>query len=1002
MNAGIDSLIALVSFAVLGLAWIALRLLRRRLRREEQFLATVLSTMNALVIVLDEEGRILRFNAACERLTGYSEGEVKGMKPWEAFVPERERHLVTAVFRQLKSGSVQEEFENHWIDRYGRERLIAWRNASVVDKRDTVEFVIATGIDVTEQRRTDLMRNAVYTVAAAAQQASSPEELYPVIHKALNGVMNAGNFFVALTDAESGLLSFPYFTDEKVANPGSLPAGKTLTAYVLRTGKPLLATPEVFSDLVNRSDVELVGAVSVDWMGAPLRIRSEVVGALVVQSYDETIRYTKEDLDLLNFVAGEAARSLERIEAARKLREREARYRQLFEQAPVGIFHYDANLVFTACNAAMANMIGSTPERIVGLPIRTLHDQRIVPPIEAALAGKNGRYEGWYTPTTGERSMWGVLQTAPTVDARGRITGGIAIVADETRRKDAEDALARRRAILEAISTAGRRFLESKNPEDAIPEVLGDLQQVTGASGVHVFKNVTTAEGGLVSRHTTSSYPPGAPLPERTARVLTSDLVPRRIGFTRWERVMSAGEVIYGVVRNLPAPERRLLVKLGIRSVAVCPILVNGGWWGFLLFEDREQERDWTEEEVAALRLAAEMLGVAIQHRAIETQLVGARKMEAIGQLAGGIAHDFNNLLMAIRGAVERLQDRRGLDSDEKHHLFLIEEMTERAAAMTRRLLAFARRQVIEPKPVHLNQLLEQFMPALRRLIPENISIDVIPARDLGWIMADPNQMEQILMNLSINARDAMPAGGTITIETENVVVNGEFVAAHPWAEKGRYVLFSVTDTGIGMDEETSRRAFEPFYTTKPQGKGTGMGLATVYGIVKQHKGMVHIYSEPERGTTVKVYLPQSERRAAAVGTKIEGPVIGGSETILIVEDDPAVREVMQGLLTDLGYEVLVAQDGREALKAIAARQGRIDLVISDIVMPTMGGKELFDHVHREWARIPFLFTTGYSENVVHTQFVKKADISFLTKPFGRDVLARKVREMLEQGRKDE
>jgi len=993
----LDVMMGVVAVGVFGLAWVALRLLRRRLSQEERFLSTVLSTMNALVVVLDAEGRIVRFNAACERLTGYSEAEVKGKKPWEHFVPERERHAVTSVFKQLKGGSFQEEFENHWIGRDGRERLIAWRNASVIDERDTVQLVVATGIDITEQRRMDLARHALYTVSEAAQQVSTPDELYPVIHRALGGVMDVRNFFVALYDRQADLLRFPYFADERMERPKPMPPGRTLTGYVLRTGRPLLTSPQVFEKLVSSGEVELVGEPAVDWLGVPLRIQDEIAGVMAVQSYDETIRFSKDDLGLVAFVAGEVARSLERVKASLALREREARYRQLFEQAPVGIFHYGRDLVFTACNTAMAEMLGSTPERIVGLSMYQLRDRKFLPAIEAALAGENGFYEGWYQPTTGDRVIWGVLRTTPALDAEGRITGGIAIVEDETRRKDAEQTLARRNAILEAVSSAGLRFLESPNPEDAIADVLEGLGEATGVSGVHVFKNLTAPDGGVMSRHIVSWMMDTTLLPDRTARVLTTDLSPRRLGFARWERLMSAGETIHGPVATLPVSERRLFRGLGIRSVAAFPILVNGGWWGFLLFEDRQQERDWTELEVGALQLAAETLGVAMQHRIMETQLEGARKMEAIGQLAGGIAHDFNNLLMAIRGAVERLEGRGGLDSEMGEGLRLIEEMTERAAAMTRRLLAFARRQVIELTPIQLNQLLERFVPAIRRMIPENISIDVIPARDLGWVMADPNQMEQILMNLCINARDAMPQGGTITIETENVVVNGEFVATHPWAVKGRYVLFSVTDTGLGMDEETRRRAFEPFYTTKPQGKGTGMGLATVYGIVKQHGGMVHIYSERGEGTTIKVYLPQSERRAAEVGNKIEGPVVGGSEAMLIVEDDPAVREVMEGLLSDLGYEVLVAEDGREALETLRVRRGRIDLIISDIVMPAMGGKELFDRANELWPGIPFLFTTGYSENVIHNQFVKKEGISFLTKPFGRDVLARKVREMLER-----
>ncbi len=303
---------------------------------------------------------------------------------------------------------------------------------------------------------------------------------------------------------------------------------------------------------------------------------------------------------------------------------------------------------------------------------------------------------------------------------------------------------------------------------------------------------------------------------------------------------------------------------------------------------------------------------------------------------------------------------------------------------------------MIAPRPLDLNELLTRFLPTVRRMIPESIDIDFIPARALGAVLADSGQLEQIVMNLLVNARDAMPGGGTISVETEAVLVNGDFIAAHPWAREGRYALLSVSDTGTGMDGETMAHVFEPFFTTKGAEEGTGLGLATVYGIVKQHEGMIHVYSEPEKGTTFKVYLPIVERRAVEVGPKLEGAVKGGAETLLVVEDDPAVRSVMEALLTELGYAVLTAEDGVEALEVLRGDSApTIDLVISDIIMPRMGGKELLEEAGAAWPDLRFLFTTGYSENVVHEGFVRKEGIAFLSKPFGKDTLARKVREML-------
>ncbi len=380
----------------------------------------------------------------------------------------------------------------------------------------------------------------------------------------------------------------------------------------------------------------------------------------------------------------------------------------------------------------------------------------------------------------------------------------------------------------------------------------------------------------------------------------------------------------------------------------------------------------------------------------LEEQLRLAQRLEALGQLAGGVAHDFNNLLTAILGTVDLLERRLPPDSAAAADARVIREVGQRAAQLTRQLLAFARRQVMEPQYLDLNAHLEKALAMLRRLLPETIHVDFIPGRQLGTVYADPGQLDQVLMNLAVNARDAMPQGGVLTIETENVLVNGEYVRQHPWAKEGRYVLLAVSDTGVGMDSETLQRAFEPFFTTKGPGKGTGLGLATVYGIVKQHDGLVHLYSEPGKGTTVKIYLPVVERRAVDVGPKVEGPVEGGSETILLVEDEESVRAVLSEALAGLGYRVLTAADGQAALEVLERENYAVDLVLTDVVMPRMGGWELYEQAREKSSSLLFLFSTGYSENAVHENFRKKPGIFLISKPYGLDTLARKVREVLD------
>jgi CheY-like chemotaxis protein len=369
--------------------------------------------------------------------------------------------------------------------------------------------------------------------------------------------------------------------------------------------------------------------------------------------------------------------------------------------------------------------------------------------------------------------------------------------------------------------------------------------------------------------------------------------------------------------------------------------------------------------------------------------------MEAVGQLAAGVAHDFNNILMAIQGASELLSKTVPKGQPGHKDIVTIQKAAERAALITRQLLGFARKSVLDLAPYDPNRLIEDLLPMLNRLLPETIRVEFIQSQDAGFVNVDKGQMEQVIMNLCVNARDAMPKGGKLTLETENVLVNGDYIETHPWAKAGRYVLISVTDTGTGMNPELLSKIFEPFFTTKPQGKGTGLGLSMVYGIVKQHEGMINVYSEPGVGTTFKIYLPMVERRAAEVGTKVERAVTGGHETILVVEDDKEVRNVVVEVLMSLGYKVLFAGDGAEALAVLRRTEG-VSLVITDIVMPKMGGKDLRMATRQIYPALRFIFTSGYTQNVVHHDFVLEKGVAFLSKPYGIDTLARKVREVLD------
>ena len=388
------------------------------------------------------------------------------------------------------------------------------------------------------------------------------------------------------------------------------------------------------------------------------------------------------------------------------------------------------------------------------------------------------------------------------------------------------------------------------------------------------------------------------------------------------------------------------------------------------------------------------------ERRKLRDQLLQAQKMESIGQLAGGVAHDFNNLLTVIEGYCDIMQDLIPTGDPLQPMLDQVQSAGKRAAALTRQLLAFSRKQILAPVTLDLDRLVTGLREMLGRLIGEDITLSTTLRPGLWPITADPGQIEQVIMNLAVNARDAMPTGGMLTIETDNVHLDGSYAETHIEPLTGPFVMVAVTDTGHGMDEPTRARIFEPFFTTKELGKGTGLGLATVYGIVKQSGGSIAVYSEPGRGTTFKIFLPADRTAASAQHTP--QPILAtasGEETILLVEDDKMVRYLVRTLLEGRGYTVLEAPDGDDALSASAQCQGPIHLMLTDVVMPKMGGRELAERMKVLRPAMKVLFMSGYTDDAVFRHGLLTAEVEFLPKPFTLASLTSKVREVLDKER---
>jgi signal transduction histidine kinase/CheY-like chemotaxis protein len=433
------------------------------------------------------------------------------------------------------------------------------------------------------------------------------------------------------------------------------------------------------------------------------------------------------------------------------------------------------------------------------------------------------------------------------------------------------------------------------------------------------------------------------------------------------------------------------LSLLGEGDFLQIPILIIMAIFYGNMVRSRHLERENLLETIEALKRAQESLLRS------EEQLRQSQKMEAIGRLAGGIAHDFNNLLMVITGYTQMLLSDYSVGGTIRKNLEEIKKAGERASTLTFQLLAFSRRQILQPKVLDLNAVVTNLAPMLRRLIREDVELLTVVKSGLGHVKADPCQIEQVIMNLVINARDAMPKGGVLTIETANVELDEVYYTQHFSAQTGSYVLLAVSDTGCGMDAQTQSHIFEPFFTTKEKGKGTGLGLSTVYGIVKQSGGSIYVYSEPGQGTTFKVYLPQVKEEVESFEPLVPAQFLPrGTETVLLVEDEGGVRNLIQAILQANGYTLLVASNGHEAMRISRQHDEPIHLLITDVVMPGMSGRELAEQLRPTRPHMKLLCLSGYTEDALLHHGISSEEFAFLQKPFTPALIAYKVREILD------
>jgi PAS domain S-box-containing protein len=798
------------------------RLQRDRNQKENpdtrlHFLEQVFEASQDALVIADREHRVLWANETFVRMFGYGSAEIIGESVEKLVVPPDR----LAESKWVNEALVKGERITLETKRRRKDGTIVEVSVSCapLQLEGQIAGFFAGYHDITDRRRVEALSSALYRVAEKSSSAHDLQQFFAAVHSIVDELMYARNFYIALYEPASDTISFPYFIDEHDPAPPTKKMGRGLTDYLIRTGEPLLATPEVLQAMEDRGDVARNGSRSLDWMGVPLKVNSHTFGALVVQTYSKNIRYGERDKEILTFVARQLASAVEIKRNEQALRRSEARYRSLVQSSVYGIYRSSLEGRFLDVNPALITMLG-----------------------------------------------YGSAEEVLLLD-----------------------------------------------PEK------------------HVFAQ-----------------------PEEHARLIDEFRRTGRLdGFeVKWKRKDNGA----------------ITVRISGRAVSSA------------------------DEPADVLEAIAEDV---TDRRALEDQFRQAQKMEAVGRLAGGVAHDFNNLLMVISGYAEVMLAQL----EPRHPLYekgrAIQQAADRATTLTRQLLAFSRKQLLELKVVDVNAIVHDMERLLRPLIGENVEFITRLSPEAAQTRADAGQLEQVLMNLVVNAKDAMPTGGKLTIQTQNTVVDENHRRGQHFIRPGQYVMLSVSDTGMGMDKETQSRIFEPFFTTKEKGKGTGLGLSTVYGIVKQSGGYVIVQSEKGRGSSFHIYLPQAQGVAEKHTAPVPDAALGGTETILLVEDEESVRQLVRDTLVSKGYQVLEADSGEGGVGAAASHAGKIDLIITDVVMPGMGGRELVKQLMRKRPGTKVLYLSGYTEDAITSDGSIEGGTAFLQKPFSLQNLSRKVREVL-------
>uniref|UniRef100_A0A7C4MM34 histidine kinase n=1 Tax=Desulfatirhabdium butyrativorans TaxID=340467 RepID=A0A7C4MM34_9BACT len=946
------------------------------LQQSEAMYRDLVENSSVLICTHDLDGRVLSANKRAAQSLGYPDFDINRISSLnihiQDFLLPEVRNLFSVYIEELKTKGVAAG-EMAVLDARGNRRIWEYNNSL---RTEGLEKPIVRGIahDITERRAAEkeLKRRLVYerllsnisTLAVRVEELSDDDWLSPFLETSLEIIgktigVSRTYIFEHCHHTDTMTNTFEWCAEGIPAqkeNLRDIPASFApwWMDTMFREGKICVEDIREIQDDIIRDMLNDQGILSL--LVVPLFVEGRYFGFLGFDECSRRRKWPAEDVDLLLSISRIMTGVIERKRNEEALRESEQRFRRIYEESPIAYQSIDADGRILDVNPAWLNLFGYDREEVIGKFLWECFTPESRQTFETnfPVFRKRGVSHGQEREIVHKdgRIMTVVFDGVWVRDKQGNPTYTHCVLHDITERKAAERALQRSEEDFHQLFEA---------ESDAIFLIDNETGRLLRANQAACDMYGYSREELLTMKNTDLSAEP-----EETQKITveTPPIEKRIIRIPlRWHRR-----------------------KDGERF----PVEITGR---FFLREGRPVH-------IAAIRDITERIKAEEEQERLREQLFQAQKLDAIGKLAGGVAHDFNNMLAVIIGRAElALVKAGGLHSPVGSDIQEILNAAQRSAELTRQLLAFARRQTAEPKVLDLNDIITEMLKMVRRLIGEDMRLTWMPGANLWPIRIDPAQVDQILANLCVNARDAKHPGketGTIQIETRKVRIDEGYCNGHVECTPGDYVMLAISDDGIGMDRETLALIFEPFFTTKEVGKGTGLGLSTVFGIVKQNGGFINVYSEPGQGTTFKIYLPRVQQEAPAVEVTQEPMVrLEGTETVLIVEDEEIVLGLAKQILEHYGYRVLAANRPGEALELARSHEGRIDLLVTDVVMPQMNGKQLKNLIAEIHPEVRVLFMSGYTSNVIQQKGILDEGIHFIQKPFSVKAFAEKVRAVL-------